>query len=287
MAKVLTSKEFIEEKKFDLIRRCNTLKNNGIEPKLVVVLVGKNPASLSYVNNKKKFCVLIGAICEIINLDEKIDANEFVNSIQKLNKDPFTHGIIIQLPLPRALQSLNIQELVVPEKDVDGFHPLGTLDLYYQRSNHLLPCTPSGIMDFLVQGLKINLEKMIVCLIGRSYIVGKPMLLLLNNANATVIWCHSKTSNLSTFTKTADIIISATGKRKFLDSTFFDRNKKQIVIDVGITGGAGEPLAGDLNSDDVQHFSNLSYTPVPGGIGPLTVYKLVDNLIKACELLKK
>lgn len=283
MAKILYSKDFIEEKKDELINRCKGLQKIGLIPKLAVVLVGNNPASLSYVNNKMKFCAVVGAKCEILQLPSNISAADFSKKVHELNMDQNIHGIIIQLPLPVTLQNLKVHEMIIPHKDVDGFNPKTSLDLYYNQPCLLKPCTPSGIMDFLTQHLNINLENITACLIGRSYIVGKPMLLLLNNANATVVWCHSKTKNLKELTKSSDLIITATGKRNYLDSSYFDMNKKQIVIDVGITGGAGIPLSGDLNTDDLQYFKNLSYTPVPGGVGPLTVYKLVDNLISACE----
>lgn len=283
MAKILSSKAFIEAKKSELRQRCEKLQQKNIKPLLSVVLVGENPASLSYVKNKKKFCLEIGADCQIVELDPNITPSAFKAKIDIINADIKVQGIIIQLPLPAQLQTLNISELIVATKDVDGFHPQSILNLYYQKNTHFLPCTPSGVMSFLTEHLKINLSEKLVCLIGRSYIVGKPMLHLLNNANATVIWCHSKTKNLSTLTKQSDIIISATGMRKFLDDSYFDKNKEQLVIDIGITGSGKIELAGDLNSESIQSFDNLSYTPVPGGVGPLTVFKLVENLLLACE----
>ncbi len=283
MAKILSSKAFIEAKKSELRHRCEKLQLKNIKPCLVVVLVGQNPASLSYVKNKQKFCLEIGADCQILELDQNIGAATFQAQLVQINANSNVHGIIVQLPLPSQLQSLPISELVAPEKDVDGFHPQSILNLYYQKKSHFLPCTPSGVMSFMQEHLKINLAEKLICLIGRSYIVGKPLLHLLNNANATVTWCHSKTKNLNQLTKQADIIISATGMRKFLNDTYFDKNKEQLVIDIGITGGAGSALAGDLDTDAIQSFDKLSYTPVPGGVGPLTVFKLVENLILACE----
>lgn len=283
MAKILSSKAFIETKKRELTQRCEKLRLKNIKPLLVVVLVGQNPASLSYVKNKKKFCLEIGADCQILELAQNIEVDEFKLILQDTNKNPLVHGIIVQLPLPWQLQSLNTSELVSPEKDVDGFHSESVLNLYYQKNSHFIPCTPSGVMSFMQDALHLNLAEKLVCLIGRSYIVGKPMMHLLNNANATVIWCHSKTKNLSQLTQQADIIISATGMRKFLNASFFDTKKEQLVIDIGITGGEGMALAGDLEVESIQNFPHLSYTPVPGGVGPLTVYKLIENLIIASE----
>jgi methylenetetrahydrofolate dehydrogenase (NADP+)/methenyltetrahydrofolate cyclohydrolase len=283
MAKILSSKAFIESKKSELKLRCEEIKRHNVNPKLSVVLVGQNPASLSYVKNKKKFCMEIGADCQIIELDQNIEAAKFSQYIDQLNQDDSIHGIIIQLPLPWQLQSLDIPRLVKPNKDVDGFHPENTLGIYYNKNTYFLPCTPSGIIAFITEYLKIDLQNKLVCLIGRSNIVGKPLLHLLNHLNATVIWAHSKTQNLTELTQKSDIIISATGARRFLKDNYFSKNKEQLVIDVGISGGAGIELAGDLDTAAVKDFANLSYTPVPGGVGPLTVFKLIENLIVACE----
>ncbi len=283
MAKILSSKAFINSKKLELKLRCEKIKVHNILPTLSVVLVGQNPASLSYVKNKKKFCLEIGADCQILELEQDIDPKKFLHNINQLNLNAQIHGIIIQLPLPWQLQSLDIRGLIIPEKDVDGFHPENAMGIYYNSKTHFLPCTPSGIITFLTQHHNIDLSQKLVCLIGRSNIVGKPLLHLLNQANATVIWTHSKTRNLESLTQQADIIISATGARKFLNQKFFSQHKDQLVVDVGINGGAGVELAGDLDTDSIKNFSNISYTPVPGGVGPLTVCKLIDNLILACE----
>ena len=283
MAKILSSKAFIDSKKIELKLRCEKIKLQNILPKLSVVLVGQNPASLSYVKNKKKFCLEIGADCQIVELEQNVEPIKFLDCISQLNQDNSIHGIIIQLPLPLQLQAIDVSKLVSPEKDVDGFHPENILEIYFNKKSHFLPCTPSGILAFITEYLKIDLSQKLVCLVGRSNIVGKPLLHLLNHSNATVIWAHSKTKNLSDLTKQADIIISATGARKFLNQTYFLRDKDQLVIDVGISGGQGLELAGDLDTNSIEDFPKLSYTPVPGGVGPLTVYKLVDNLILACE----
>lgn len=283
MAKILSSKDFIEQKKNQLKTRCKNIKLKNIFPKLSVVLVGKNSASLSYVRKKKNFCQEIGALCDIIELGEDITVRDFLKCVDSLNKDNSTQGIIIQLPLPKTLQTIDISSLIIPEKDVDGFHPQNIFNIYYQQEAGFLPCTPAGIMAFLKEHLQLNLEGKLICLIGRSNIVGKPLLHLLNHSNSTVVWCHSKTINLTALTKQADIIITATGVRHFLNQDFFKKDKEQIVIDVGITTGVDGKLAGDLDVESIIDFPLLSYTPVPGGVGPLTVYKLIDNLIIACE----
>ena len=201
MAKILSSKAFIDSQKFELKARCEKIKLHNIVPKLAVVLVGQNPASISYVKNKKKFCLEIGADCQIIELEHEIEPKKFLHTIELLNQDDSIHGIIIQLPLPWQLQYLDVSELILPTKDVDGFHSKNTLGIYYNHKTHFQPCTPAGIIIFLTQHLKVELDKKLICLIGRSNIVGKPLLHLLNHHNATVIWTHSKTKNLSALTR--------------------------------------------------------------------------------------
>ncbi len=278
--KLLTAKPVVEKIKADLAKRCEALKKAGIHPSMSVILVGDNPASLTYIKNKKKACEEIGAKFALHQLPASISQNDFLTEVGRLNNDPSVHGIIIQLPVPDQLKKLNVPNLITPTKDIDGFHGINTQSLYAGSIDMklLLPCTPKGIVS-LLKYYGIEIEGKHVVVIGRSLIVGKPLSMLLSNFNATVTVAHSHTKNLSSLTKVADIVISAVGKAKFLDKSYF--NSHAVVIDVGMNILEGK-LAGDVNFEDVfPHVSAI--TPVPGGVGPMTVVSLIENLITACE----
>jgi len=266
-------------------KRTLVLKEQNIHPCLKVILVGNNPASLIYTENKKKFCLKIGADCEIIHLEENLSEENFLSTVQKFNHDQNVHGIIIQLPLPKSLQHLEVGSLISPEKDVDGFHPINLYHLLSNQKNipFFTSCTPKGILTLLTEhGISVAGKK--VCLIGRSMIVGKPLAMLLTNHNATVTLCHSQTPNLENISKEADILISAIGKARFITKEFV--HAKQIVVDVGINNHQGT-ICGDVCFDEVSPIVQ-SITPVPGGVGPMTILSLAENLLESCErLLKK
>lgn len=253
-------------------------------PVLKVVLVGNDPASIRYTKNKKKFCEQIGASCEIIKLDAQIEMNLFLKTIKQLNDDQSVNGIIIQLPLPSALGHLNVGELISPEKDVDGFHPLNTYALYAKRSAEktLLPCTPKGIVT-LLNHYQIKVAGKLVLVLGRSLIVGRPMSLLLSNLNATVVMAHSQTNELRELTKKADLIVSAMGKAEMIDETYFSPTKKPVLIDVGMNLNSRGELCGDVAFEKVLPYVS-AITPVPGGVGPMTILSLAENLILAKQL---
>lgn len=278
--KLLTAKPVVEKIKADLTRRCEALKKAGIHPSMSVILVGDNPASLTYIKNKRKACEEIGAKFALHQLASSIKQNDFLIEVEKLNNDPSVNGIIIQLPVPDQLKKLNIPNLIIPSKDIDGFHGVNTQSLYAGSIDMklLLPCTPKGIVS-LLQYYGIEIEGKHVVVIGRSLIVGKPLSMLLTNLNATVTVAHSHTRNLSIITRSADIVISAVGKAKFLDKSYF--NPDSVVVDVGMNTLDGK-LAGDVNFEDVSQYVS-AITPVPGGVGPMTVVSLIENLITACE----
>jgi methylenetetrahydrofolate dehydrogenase (NADP+)/methenyltetrahydrofolate cyclohydrolase len=262
---------------------CKALKEKNIFPQLKVVLVGSDPASLIYTSNKKKFCEKIGALCEIVSLDENISEKDFIKTIDQINADELVHGCIIQLPLPKHLSHLNVGHLVTKEKDVDGFHPE---NLYAVMSNTIeantfVSCTPKGILT-LMQESDISVSGKNVVIVGRSMIVGKPLAMLLTNANATVTLCHSQTKNLKAHTQNCDILISAIGKANFIDETFLSAHKNQVIIDVGMNTDTQGQLCGDVHFEKVEGLVS-AITPVPGGVGPMTIVSLAQNLLQASK----
>ncbi|OFZ25529.1 MAG: hypothetical protein A2381_17390 [Bdellovibrionales bacterium RIFOXYB1_FULL_37_110] len=281
----LISKPIIDQELESLKIRCNKLKKNGIIPNLQVLLVGNNKASKIYTNRKKKFCESFGAKCDIHHLDENISVNDFVIELNKISSAANVHGAFVQLPLPKHLANLEIEKLIPAEKDVDGFHPFNLFSLLSdnKKNDYFRPCTPYGVMS-LLKYYNISVSGKHAVIIGRSMIVGKPMQMLLTNANATVTLCHSKTENLSELTQKADIIVSAIGKPNFLNETFIhpSQKNKTVVIDVGINTNQDGNLCGDV---DFNKVSPLVYaiTPVPGGVGPLTILTLSQNLLQAAE----
>lgn len=280
-AKILSAQPLVEQIKNDLTSRCARLKKLGTTPSMCVVLVGDNPASLTYIKNKKKMCEEVGATFQLVKLPSTINEAEFKHEVQKLNLDPGIHGIIIQLPVSEHLKRLNISNLVIPHKDIDGFHGDNTQAIYTGTTDLklLLPCTPKGIIHLLrFYGVEIAGKHIVV--LGRSLIVGKPLSMLLSNFNATVSLAHSKTENLAELTKTADILISAIGKTHFVHAGLLNPNKKTVIIDVGMNTLDGK-LTGDVAHDALEIAS--AYSPVPGGVGPMTVVTLIENLITATE----
>lgn len=281
-AKILSAAPVVEQIKKDLKIRCESLKNRGLTPSMCVVLVGDNPASLSYIRNKKRMCEEIGAKFHLEQLPSSISEKEFLSKIDSLNNDPAIHGIIIQLPVSETLKSLPLPNLVTPKKDIDGFHGMNTQALYAGSKDLslLLPCTPKGIVS-LLNFYNVPLKGKNIVVVGRSLIVGKPMSMLLSNFDATVTLAHSQTKNMREFTRNADIVISAIGRAHYFDHTYFIPERQTTVIDVGMNTLNGK-LTGDVNFEDVKD-SVAAITPVPGGVGPMTVVSLIENLISATE----
>lgn len=281
-AQILYAAPVVEKAKKDLAERCSSLKKRGLIPSMCVVLVGDNPASMSYIRNKKRLCEEIGASFQLAHMPEKISREDFLQRVRELNSDPGIHGIIIQLPVSENLKNLDLPNLIEPAKDIDGFHGLNTQKIYTGSTDLslLLPCTPKGIVNLLkFYGVDIAGKNIVV--VGRSLIVGKPLSMLLSNFDATVTLAHSRTKDIKEFTKKADIVISAIGKAHYFDRSFFDPSRGTIVIDVGMNTLQGK-LTGDVNFTEVKEVVK-AITPVPGGVGPMTVLSLIENLISATE----
>jgi methylenetetrahydrofolate dehydrogenase (NADP+)/methenyltetrahydrofolate cyclohydrolase len=244
-------------------------------PKLVVVLVGDNPASQTYVKNKAKACERVGFLSEIIELDGSISQEIVLTTIDRLNRDETVDGILVQLPVPKHLDAKAIVHALDPGKDVDGLHPLNVAKLY-ENEKGFVPCTPKGILRLLKE-YEIEISGKHCVVLGRSNLVGRPVAQLLLNENATVTICHSKTQNLSKLTKQADIIVVAIGRANFLTSK--DVDHATCIIDVGINRLDGK-LVGDVAYDELVDKVD-AMTPVPGGVGPMTIGMLLENTLEA------
>lgn len=256
------------------------VKNLSEKPKLIVVQVGNNEASNIYIKQKTKMCEYIGYNSEHIKLPENITTNEIVQLIKKYNLDEEVNGILVQMPLPNHIDAKIIQNSINPLKDVDGLSDLNNGRLMHKK-DALYPCTPSGIIEILKK-YNIKIEGKDIVIVGRSDLVGKPLANMLINENATVTICHSKTNNLSAHTKRADILIVATGRPKMITEEMV--KEQAVVIDVGITK-VDDKLYGDVDFEQIKN--KASYiTPVPGGIGPMTVTFLAKNILKAYKLQK-
>jgi len=248
------------------------------KPKLVVIQVGHDEASNVYIKQKKNMCETVGYQYQHITLEETTTTEEILNIINKLNSDPRVNGILVQMPLPIQIDTNLIQNAVLPEKDVDGLTDINAGKLIHNK-DALLPCTPYGVME-LLKSYNISLEGKNVVIVGRSNLVGKPLAALMLNAGATVDVCHSKTIDLSKHTHTADILVSAVGKPKLITKEMVKEHA--VIIDVGITRTANG-LCGDVDYENVS--PTASYiTPVPGGVGPMTVAMLAKNILKAYKI---
>mgnify|MGYP004472784103 CR=1 FL=1 len=255
---------------------CEELKKKGINPKLAVIMVGDDKASQIYVKNKSKVCDEIGIEFEEFILDKNIRQNELISLIEKLNNNDYIHGILLQSPIPEHLDINEAFKTISPEKDVDGFNPINIGKLCLNQDT-FVSCTPYGIMK-MFEAYNIDLTGKNITILGRSNIVGKPLIQCCLNKNATVTVCHSKTTNLKEHTKNADVVISAIGKPKFVTEDMIKTGA--VVIDVGTNRGEDGKLTGDVDFENVS--KKASYiTPVPGGVGPMTIAMLMNNVIKA------
>ncbi|MBR5604225.1 MAG: bifunctional methylenetetrahydrofolate dehydrogenase/methenyltetrahydrofolate cyclohydrolase FolD [Bacteroidales bacterium] len=254
------------------------MKNCGQTVRLAVIQVGSDSASSVYVNNKKKSCEYIGINSDIYHLHELIDQDILINMIENLNEDKSVNGILVQLPLPRHLNENEILSKIHPSKDVDGFHEYNVGNLVL-GNNGIVSCTPSGIMKIL-QHYNIDVAGKECVVVGRSNIVGKPMALLLLRNDGTVTVCHSKTKNLKEICKRADILVCAIGKPKFFNKDYIKDGA--VVIDVGIHRQENGKLCGDVDFEDVKDIVS-AITPVPNGVGSMTVAMLMDNCVKAAQ----
>ncbi len=255
------------------------IKETGVTPGLAVVIVGSDPASQVYVRNKRKACTEVGFYSEAYELPEETTQEELEALVDKLNADPKIHGILVQLPLPRHLDEQRILLRIRPEKDVDAFHPYNVGRIMIGDYNYL-PCTPAGVMELLKRsGIDCNGKECVV--VGRSNIVGKPMAMLLLQANGTVTICHSRTKNLSETTRRADILVAAIGKPEFFTADMVKEGA--VVIDVGMNRRPSDnKLCGDVDYASVEPVASY-ITPVPGGVGPMTITMLMQNTLRAAK----
>lgn len=282
MNKIIDGKLVSQKIKDTLKTEVTTLKVNKKRiPKLVVLLIGDNPASMTYVKNKEKACSYIGIESEIIK-KKNSTTEELLEIISNLNEDKSVDGILVQLPLPKNIDENKVLNSISPEKDVDGFHPINIAKLFLGETG-FLPCTPSGIIE-LLNSISYDLTGKEVVVIGRSNIVGKPMSLLCLQKNATVTIAHSKSKNLKEICKRADVLISAIGKANFITDEFV--KKDAVVIDVGINRDSEGKLCGDV--DFTKVYDKVSaITPVPGGVGPMTIAMLMKNTLTSYKRREK
>ncbi len=275
MAEIIDGKK-LRDKILDNLK----LKLDGFDkkPKLVVILVGDNPASKIYVNNKKKMAEKVGIISEVINYPSSISETELLSKIEELNNDETVTAILVQLPLPEHISKENVMNTIAPEKDVDGFTPYNFGKLFSGEIPMVYPCTPKGIL-LLLDEYGISLEGKHVVIVGRSNIVGRPLSQMILNRNATVTVCHSYTKNLAEITKTADVLISAVGKN-IIEGKMIKPGC--VVIDVGIFKDENGKTRGDVDFENVSKIASY-ITPVPGGVGPMTIASLMLNTVELFE----
>ncbi len=282
MATVISGKEVSAKVREEVRRECEALKEEGITPGLAVIIVGDDPASRVYVNNKKKACAEVGFVSEEYALPAETTQQELMELIAKLNEDDRINGILCQLPLPRHLDEKEVINAISPAKDVDAFHPFNVGKIMIGDYD-FLPCTPAGVME-LIHYAGISAEGKTCVIVGRSNIVGKPMAMLLLHENGTVTICHSRTRNLKEICLGADILVAAVGKPRFITADMVKEGA--VVLDVGINRDENGKLCGDVDYASVE--PKASYiTPVPGGVGPMTIAMLMKNTIKAAKLQKR
>ena len=280
MAQLIDGKAIAAEITEEMRLRAQALREKGIVPCLAVILAGNDPASEIYVRNKRRACKRAGIESRMIRLDQSVSREEILREIHALNQDPAVHAVLVQLPLPGHLDETEILSAVLPEKDADGFHPLNAGRLLTGEKG-VLPCTPAGCMELLRRtGVPLSGAEAVV--IGRSNIVGKPMSLLLLRENCTVTLCHSRTKNLAEHVRRADVVICAVGRPGLVTGEMIKPGA--TVIDVGINRLADGRVVGDADFESVSAVAG-AITPVPGGVGPMTLAMLMNNAILAAERL--
>ena len=281
MAQIIDGKAVAADIKNELRVRADALKAKGINPCLAVVMAGDNPASAIYVRNKRRACKEVGIESRYVKLDNDVTQEQVIAEINALNADETVHAILVQLPLPGHIDENAVLDAILPEKDADGFHVVNAGRLLTGR-DCTLPCTPAGCMELLKRaGVPLNGQEAVV--VGRSNIVGKPMSLLLQQANCTVTMCHSRTKNLAEHVKRADIVVCAAGRKGLITADMLKEGA--AVIDVGINRGEDGKITGDVDFESCEKIAGW-ITPVPGGVGPMTVAILMRNAIIAAEKIK-
>ncbi len=276
--KIIDGKEISRQIKEEVGREVERLKQDGCTPGLAVILVGNDPASASYVGSKERTVKALGMHSEVIRMAEETSESELLGEIDRLNGDPAIHGILVQLPLPKQIDEQRIISAISPDKDVDGFHPINAGKLM-AGLDAFVPCTPLGIMVMLERS-GVSLKGKHAVVVGRSNIVGKPMSMLLLQQDATVTICHSKTADLPSVTKQADILVAAVGREGMINKEHVKDGA--VVIDVGINRGEDGKLRGDVDFDAVLPVAS-KITPVPGGVGPMTIAMLMSNTLESAR----
>jgi methylenetetrahydrofolate dehydrogenase (NADP+) / methenyltetrahydrofolate cyclohydrolase len=277
-AKIIDGKQISESIRAELIHEVDQLKKQGVTPGLVVILVGEDPASQVYVRNKAKACEQLGYYSEVIRVAAETTEEELLALIHQYNEQVNIHGILVQLPLPKHIEEKAVIDAIAVSKDVDGFHPVSVGNLMI-GDDALLPCTPSGVIELLKRTGNSPAGKHVV-VIGRSNIVGKPVSMLLLRENATVTICHSRTPNLPDMARQADILVVAVGVAKLVKKEWVKPGA--VVIDVGMNRDDQGKLCGDVDYDDVVETAGW-ITPVPGGVGPMTITMLMANTLKSAK----
>lgn len=281
MAKIIDGKQISLDIKNELKEKVARYKEQGIEITLAVVKVGNDPASAVYVRNKEKACEYVGINSKTLALPEETTEEELLNVVKELNEDKNVNGILVQLPLPKHIDESKVLLTIDSTKDVDGFHPVNVGKMVIGEDT-FLPCTPAGIIE-MIKRTDIDIEGKECVVIGRSNIVGKPMAMLMLKENATVTIAHSRTKDLKEVTKRADIIVAAIGKAKFVTADYVKEGA--VVIDVGMDRDENGKLCGDVDFESVSKVAS-AITPVPGGVGPMTVTMLLVNCLRSVELNK-
>lgn len=281
MAKIIDGKQISLDIKNELKEKVAKYKEQGIEITLAVVKVGNDPASAVYVRNKEKACEYVGINSKTLALPEETTEEELLNVVKELNEDKNVDGILVQLPLPKHIDESKVLLTIDSTKDVDGFHPVNVGKMVIGEDT-FLPCTPAGIIE-MIKRTDIDIEGKECVVIGRSNIVGKPMAMLMLKENATVTIAHSRTKDLKEVTKRADIIVAAIGKAKFVTADYVKEGA--VVIDVGMDRDENGKLCGDVDFESVSKVAS-AITPVPGGVGPMTVTMLLVNCLRSVELNK-
>lgn len=275
---LLNGKELAQKLQQEMTQEVTELKEKGLQPGLAVILVGEDPASQVYVRNKERAANNIGMYSVVYRLPETTSEADLITKIEELNHDDKVHGILVQLPLPKHINEDLVLDTIDPAKDVDGFHPMNLGNLFAGKPT-MIPCTPAGIMELIkLSGLDLAGKNAVI--IGRSNIVGKPMAHLLLQANATVTICHSKTKDLPKVAKQADVLVVAIGRANFVTADFVKEGA--VVIDVGINRDESNKLTGDVKFDEVAPLTSY-ITPVPGGVGPMTITMLMRQTIDAAK----
>lgn len=277
-AAIISGKQVSDEIRIDIAQQVKQLAERGVKPGLAVVLVGEDPASQVYVRNKEKSCIELGFHSEVHRLAASTTQEELLALVAELNSRDNIDGILVQLPLPKHIEEKAVIDAIAVEKDVDGFHPVNVGNLVI-GDDSLLPCTPAGVIE-LIKRTGTGLSGKHAVVIGRSNIVGKPVSLLLQRENATVTMCHSRTANMAELSRQADILVVAIGRANFIDGSYVKPGA--VVIDVGMNRLDNGKLAGDVDYESAKEVAGY-ITPVPGGVGPMTITMLMSNTLIAAK----